>query len=148
MKTLNRSEFTQTEDYILALEEHISTQNDIIKSMEKAGAEIQKKAEMAYEDLRIAEDKNDELQNQISNLKDKASESVSSIIKERQDYKILKDKVENLSAECDYLKRVINLQLRNNVEVWRLEDISNTKPIVLKLQENIGNEIIVRIERG
>ena len=105
-------------------------------------------AEMAYEDLRIAEDKNDELQNQISNLKDKASESVSSIIKERQDYKILKDKVENLSAECDYLKRVINLQLRNNVEVWRLEDISNTKPIVLKLQENIGNEIIVRIERG
>ena len=82
MKTLNRSEFAQTEDYILALEEHISTQNDIIKSMEKAGAEIQKKAEMAYEDLRIAEDKNDELQNQISNLKDKASESVSSIIKE------------------------------------------------------------------
>ena len=148
MKTLNRSEFEQTEDYILALEEHISTQNDIIKSMEKAGAEIQKKAEMAYEDLRIAEDKNDELQNQISNLKDKASESVSSIINERQHYKILEDKVENLSAECDYLKRVINLQLRNNVEVWRLEDISNTKPIVLKLQENIGNEIIVRIERG
>lgn len=148
MKTFDGSAFAQTEDYILALEEYISTQNDIIKAMEKSGAEFQKKAEMAYEDLRIAEDKNDELQSQISNLKAKASESVSSIIKERQDYKILKDKVENLSEECDYLKRVINLQLRNNVEVWRLEDISNTNPIVLKLQENIGNEIIVRIERS
>ena len=148
MKTFDRAAFAQTEDYILALEEYISTQNDLIKAMEKAGAEFQKKAEVAYEDLRVAEDKNDELQNQIANLKTKASESVSSIIKERQDYKMLKERVEDLSEECDYLKRVINLQLRDNVEVWRLEDISNTKPIVLKLQENIGNEIIVRIERS
>lgn len=148
MKTFDRAAFAQTEDYIFALEEYISTQNDLIKAMEKAGAEFQKKAEVAYEDLRIAEDKNDELQNQILNLKTKASESVSSIIKERQDYKMLKERVENLSEECDYLKRVINLQLKDNVEVWRLEDISNTKPIVLKLQENIGNEIIVRIERS
>lgn len=148
MKTFDRAMFAQTEDYILALEEYISTQNDLIKAMEKAGAEFQKKAEVAYEDLRVAEDKNEELQSQITNLKTKASESVSSIIKERQDYKILKERVEDLSEECDYLKRVINLQLKDNVEVWRLEDISNTKPIVLKLQENIGNEIIVRIERG
>lgn len=148
MKTFDRAMFAQTEDYILALEEYISTQNDLIKAMEKAGAEFQKKAEVAYEDLRVAEDKNEELQSQITNLKTKASESVSSIIKERQDYKVLKERVEDLSEECDYLKRVINLQLKDNVEVWRLEDISNTKPIVLKLQENIGNEIIVRIERG
>lgn len=148
MKTFDRAAFAHTEDYIFALEEHISTQNDLIKAMEKAGAEFQKKAEVAYEDLRVAEDKNEELQNQILNLKTKASESVSSIIKERQDYKMLKERVEDLSEECDYLKRVINLQLKDNVEVWRLEDISNTKPIVLKLQENIGNEIIVRIERS
>lgn len=148
MKTFDRAMFAQTEDYILALEEYISTQNDLIKAMEKAGAEFQKKAEVAYEDLRVAEDKNEELQSQITNLKTKASESVSSIIKERQDYKVLKERVEDLSEECDYLKRVINLQLKDNVEVWRLEDISNTKPIILKLQENIGNEIIVRIERG
>lgn len=148
MKTFDRAAFSQTEDYIFALEEYISTQNDLIKAMEKAGAEFQKKAEVAYEDLRVAEDKNEELQSQIANLKTKVSESVSSIIKERQDYKMLKERVENLSEECDYLKRVINLQLKNNVEVWRLEDISNTKPIILKLQENIGNEIIVRIERS
>lgn len=148
MKTFDRAAFARTEDYIFALEEYISTQNDLIKAMEKAGAEFQKKAEVAYEDLRIAEDKNEELQSQIANLKTRASESVSSIIKERQDYKMLKERVEDLSEECDYLKRVINLQLKDNVEVWRLEDISNTKPIVLKLQENIGNEIIVRIERS
>lgn len=148
MKTFDRAAFAQTEDYIFALEEYISTQNDLINALEKAGVEFQKKAEVAYEDLRVAEDKNEELQNQIANLKTKASESVSSIIKERQDYKMLKERVEDLSEECDYLKRVINLQLKDNVEVWRLEDISNTKPIVLKLQENIGNEIIVRIERS
>lgn len=134
MEEIKRGDYETVEGYILALEE----QNNDLKKINDETNDMFDCLKEDYHDL----------QEEVLRLQNSAKTSVDSWISERQDYKNLKTKVSELSEECDYLKRVINLQLTRDVKVWRLEDISNTKPITLKLQENIGNEIIVRIERG
>lgn len=141
MEEIKRGDYTTIEGYIVALEEQNKQLKDDFKDLKQENDELNSYYDCLKED-------NYDLKEEILRLQNTAKNSVDSWIAERQDYKNLKTKVTQLSEECDYLKRVINLQLTRDVKVWRLEDISNTKPITLKLQENIGNEIIVRIERG